>query len=50
MWDMHANINNATVEKGMYYFDQPLDYVIAVFLDDVEERGLSEKILLVLLW
>jgi hypothetical protein len=47
VWDMHADLNNATVEEGMYYCATPFDHAIAAFLDDVEERGLSEKILLV---
>ncbi len=47
VWDMHADLNNATVEEGMYYCGKPFDHAIAAFLDDVAERGLSEKILLV---
>jgi hypothetical protein len=47
VWDMHADINNATMEEGMRYLGPPLDHAIAAFLDDVAERGLSEKILLV---
>ncbi len=47
VWDMHADANNATVEEGMYYCATPFDHAIAAFLDDVKERGLSEKILLV---
>ena len=44
---MHADINNATVEEGMRYMGPPLDHAISAFLDDVQERGLSDKILLV---
>lgn len=47
VWDMHADVNNATVEEGMGYMGPPLDHALAAFLDDVEARGLSEKILLV---
>lgn len=47
VWDMHADVNNATVEEGMRYMGPPLDHAVAAFLDDVAARGLSEKILLV---
>ncbi|MFG0295180.1 MAG: DUF1501 domain-containing protein [Maioricimonas sp. JB045] len=47
VWDMHADQNNAGVEEGMRYMGVPFDHAIATFLDDIEERGLSEKILLV---
>src|SRR5262249_1584381 len=47
VWDMHADVNNATVEEGMSYMGPPLDHAVAAFLDDVEARGLSDKILLV---
>lgn len=47
VWDMHADVNNATVEEGMRYMGPPLDHAIAAFLDDVNARGLSEKIMLV---
>lgn len=47
VWDMHADVNNATVEEGMRYMGPPLDHAIAAFLDDVKSRGLSDKILLV---
>ena len=47
VWDMHADANNATVEEGMRYLGPPLDHAISAFLDDVQSRGLSDKILLV---
>lgn len=47
VWDMHADVNNAGMEEGMRYLGLPFDHAIATFLDDVRERGLSEKILLV---
>ena len=47
VWDMHADVNNATVEEGMRYMGPPLDHAISAFLDDVASRGLSDKILLV---
>jgi hypothetical protein len=47
VWDFHADVNNATVEEGMRYVGAPFDHAVSAFLDDVESRGLSEKILLV---
>ena len=41
-WDMHSNISNAL--KGRV---PPVDKAIAAFLEDVWEKGLNEKILLV---
>jgi hypothetical protein len=47
VWDMHSDVNNAPVGEGMGYMGVPLDYALSAFLDDLEVRGLSEKILLV---
>jgi hypothetical protein len=47
VWDMHADVNNAGMEEGMRYLGFPFDHAISTFLDDVAERGLSDKILLV---
>jgi Protein of unknown function (DUF1501) len=47
VWDMHADQNNATMEEGMRYVGRPFDHAVSAFLEDVEARGLSEKILLV---
>jgi hypothetical protein len=47
VWDMHADVNNATVEEGMRYMGPPLDHAVSAFLDDVALRGLSDKIMLV---
>jgi hypothetical protein len=47
VWDMHADVNNAPCAEGMGYMGVPLDYALSAFLEDVEARGLSEKILLV---
>lgn len=47
VWDMHADVNNATVEEGMRYMGVPFDHAVSAFIEDVERRGLSEKILLV---
>lgn len=47
VWDMHSDVNNAGVEEGMRYMGHPLDYAVSAFLEDVRDRGLSDKILLV---
>jgi Protein of unknown function (DUF1501) len=47
VWDMHADRNNAGVAEGMGYMGLPLDYALSAFIEDVEARGLSERILLV---
>jgi uncharacterized protein (DUF1501 family) len=47
VWDMHADVNNATCEEGMSYVGRPFDHAVAAFIDDVESRGLQDKILLV---
>ena len=47
VWDMHADVNNATVEEGMRYMGVPFDHAVSAFLEDVDARGLSDDILLV---
>lgn len=47
VWDMHADVNNAGVAEGMQYMGLPFDHAVSAFLEDVEARGLSDKILLV---
>lgn len=47
VWDMHADVNNAHVTEGMSYMGPPLDHALSVFLDDLRDRGLEDKVLLV---
>ncbi len=47
VWDMHADVNNATMEEGMRYMGAPLDHALSAFIEDIHARGLGEKILLV---
>ena len=47
VWDMHSDVNNAGVEEGMRYMGRPLDHAVSAFLEDVDQRGLSDDILLV---
>jgi uncharacterized protein (DUF1501 family) len=47
IWDMHADVNNAPMTTGMEYVGTPFDHAVSAFIEDVEARGLSDKILLV---
>jgi hypothetical protein len=47
-WDMHADGNNSGIVDGMEMLGRPLDQALSAFLEDVEERGLSDKILLII--
>jgi hypothetical protein len=47
VWDNHADVNNCGVAEGMRYTGAPLDHALSAFIEDLEARGLSEKILLV---
>lgn len=47
VWDMHADANNAHMTEGMGYMGPPLDHAVSVFLDDLRQRGLEDKVLLV---
>jgi len=47
VWDMHADANNAGVAEGMRYMGGPLDHALSAFLDDIHQRGLDDRILLV---
>jgi hypothetical protein len=49
VWDMHGVVDvHAGVGDGMRYVAPAFDHAVSAFLDDVEARGLSEKILLVM--
>ncbi|MFP6751864.1 MAG: DUF1501 domain-containing protein [Pirellulaceae bacterium] len=47
-WDMHADGNNPGMVKGMDMLGRTLDQAVSTFLEDVEDRGLGDKILLVI--
>jgi len=47
VWDMHADKNNAPVRTGMEYVGRPFDHAVSALIEDLEARGLSEKIMLV---
>ena len=46
-WDMHANRNSPRFMAGIYPLGHQVDHAVAAFVDDVRERGLSDKILLI---
>ncbi len=47
VWDFHADKNNATLTEGMRYVGGPFDHAVSAFIEDVHERGLQDKVLLV---
>jgi uncharacterized protein (DUF1501 family) len=47
-WDMHADGNNPGIADGMEMLGRPLDKALSAFLEDIEQRGLSDKILLII--
>jgi hypothetical protein len=47
IWDMHADVNNAPMTTGMEYVGAPFDHAVSAFIEDVEARGLGDRILLV---
>jgi uncharacterized protein (DUF1501 family) len=47
VWDMHADGENLNIIDGMEAVGRSFDHAVAAFIDDVEARGLSDKILLV---
>jgi hypothetical protein len=46
-WDFHADGNNLDVAAGKKVVVEPFDHAVGAFIEDVEARGLSDKILLV---
>ncbi len=47
-WDFHARKGIPNMPEGMSVLAPPLDHAVAAYLQDTENRGLSEKILLVI--
>jgi uncharacterized protein (DUF1501 family) len=47
-WDMHADGNNPGIESGMEMLGRPLDRAVSAFLEDLEQRGLLDRVLLVI--
>lgn len=46
-WDYHANGNSPKNMAGIYPMGGQVDHAVSAFIDDLEYRGLSDKILLV---
>lgn len=46
-WDMHANNNSPKNMEGLKWLAPQVDHAVAAFLDDLKERGLSDRVLLV---
>lgn len=46
-WDMHSNGNSPKFLGGMQPLGHQVDHAVSAFIDDVRERGLQDKILLV---
>lgn len=46
-WDMHSNGNSPKHLGGMKWLGPQVDHAVSAFIEDVEARGLSKKILLV---
>ena len=47
-WDMHGGPTQYNMLRGMEELGRPVDHAVAAFIEDLEQRGLSEKILLVI--
>lgn len=47
-WDMHGNPNNFTIAEGFPILAPAVDKAVTAFLQDLEERGLSDDVLLVI--
>lgn len=47
-WDFHARKGIPNMPEGMSVLAPPLDHAVAAFLKDIRERGLEDKILLVI--
>ncbi len=49
-WDMHASSGNngMSLTDGMHMLGNPLDKAVSAFLDDLQQRGLLDKVLLVI--
>ena len=46
-WDMHADGNNPGMLEGMNFSGRVFDHAVSAFLDDLRDRGLEDKVLLV---
>lgn len=47
-WDNHADGNNPNMRDGMEMLGRPLDKALSAFLDDLQSRGMSDDVLVVI--
>lgn len=47
VWDMHADVNNAPLTTGMDYVGRPFDHAVSALIEDLEQRGLRDKVMVV---
>lgn len=47
-WDMHSGPTQMNMERGMEELGRPVDHAVSAFLDDIHDRGLDRKILLII--
>jgi hypothetical protein len=47
VWDMHSDANNAPPAEAMPYVGGPFDHAVSALIEDLQGRGLSDRILLV---
>ena len=46
-WDYHANNNSPKNMEGLYPMGGQVDHAVSAFIEDLQQRGLSEDVLLV---
>jgi uncharacterized protein (DUF1501 family) len=47
-WDMHGGDTQMNMPDGMLRLGRPVDHAVSAFLEDVAQRGLSDRILLII--
>lgn len=46
-WDMHSNGNSPKNLEGMRWLGPQVDHAVAAFIEDIEARGMRDKVLLI---
>lgn len=47
-WDMHSDSNNPGIERGMKMLGPTVDKSVSAFLEDLDDRGMLDDVLLVI--
>ncbi len=47
VWDFHADGNNVAIPEGKKLVIEPFDHAVSAFIEDCEQRGLADDILLI---